>query len=218
MDRNSPLRDIKGVGAKTEELFHKIGVYTVGDILLHYPRTYIQYPQAKHVDEVSDGEQAAVLGRITRTPVVRKVRTMQITVTTISEMGVSLELVWYRMPYMKNNLKVGSTYIFYGKVNKKNGRLVMEQAAMFTEEESDKLTFLARNAQGDVGFGYNKEWYDSSVDMKFEDMDIAVPCGHDDILTMLYGDYKVPVCNTSSHNYPFYAKQKEFLLENGYEV
>ena len=41
MDRNSPLRDIKGVGAKTEELFHKIGVYTVGDILLHYPRTYI---------------------------------------------------------------------------------------------------------------------------------------------------------------------------------
>ena len=135
MDRNSPLREIKGVGAKTEELFHKIGVYTVGDILLHYPRTYIQYPQAKHVDEVLDGEQAAVLGRITRTPVVRKVRTMQITVTTISEMGASLELVWYRMPYMKNNLKVGSTYIFYGKVNKKNGRLVMEQAAMFTEEQ-----------------------------------------------------------------------------------
>ena len=65
MDRNSPLREIKGVGAKTEELFHKIGVYTVGDILLHYPRTYIQYPQAKHVDEVLDGEQAAVLGRIT---------------------------------------------------------------------------------------------------------------------------------------------------------
>ena len=60
---------------------------------------------------------------------------MQITVTTISEMGASLELVWYRMPYMKNNLKVGSTYIFYGKVNKKNGRLVMEQAAMFTEEQ-----------------------------------------------------------------------------------
>lgn len=55
MDRNSPLREIKGVGAKTEELFHKIGVYTVGDILLHYPRTYIQYPQAKHVDEVLDG-------------------------------------------------------------------------------------------------------------------------------------------------------------------
>lgn len=87
------------------------------------------------MDEVLDGEQAAVLGRITRTPVVRKVRTMQITVTTISEMGASLELVWYRMPYMKNNLKVGSTYIFYGKVNKKNGRLVMEQAAMFTEEQ-----------------------------------------------------------------------------------
>ena len=36
MDRNSPLREIKGVGAKTEELFHKIGVYTVGDIPVSY--------------------------------------------------------------------------------------------------------------------------------------------------------------------------------------
>ena len=85
MNADSPVTEIKGVGEKTKNLFEKMGVYTVGDILLHYPRTYIQYPQAKHVDEVSDGEQAAVLGRITRTAVVRKVRTMQITVTTISE-------------------------------------------------------------------------------------------------------------------------------------
>ena len=95
MNRDSSISEIKGVGAKTEELFHKIGVYTVGDILLHYPRTYIRYPEAKHVDEVTDGETAAVLGRITKTPVVRKVRSMQITVAVIGELGVSMELVWY---------------------------------------------------------------------------------------------------------------------------
>ena len=70
MNRNSSISEIKGVGAKTEELFHKIGVYTVRDILLHYPRTYTQYPKVKHVDEVNEGETAAVLGRITKTPVV----------------------------------------------------------------------------------------------------------------------------------------------------
>ena len=135
MNRDSSISEIKGVGAKTEELFHKIGVYTVGDILLHYPRTYIRYPEAKHVDEVTDGETAAVLGRITKTPVVRKVRSMQITVAVIGELGVSMELVWYRMPYMKNNLKVGNTYIFYGKAVKKNGRLTMEQPAVYSEEQ-----------------------------------------------------------------------------------
>ncbi|MDD6305380.1 MAG: DEAD/DEAH box helicase, partial [Clostridiales bacterium] len=135
MNQNSAISEIKGIGAKTEELFHKIGVYTVGDILLHYPRTYIQYPKTKHVDEVIEGETAAVVGRIVKTPVVRKVRTMQLVVTTIGEMNVSMELVWFRMPYMKNNLKVGCTYIFYGKVNRKNGRFVMEQSTVYSTEQ-----------------------------------------------------------------------------------
>ncbi|MBO5524293.1 MAG: ATP-dependent DNA helicase RecG [Roseburia sp.] len=135
MNRNSAISEIKGVGAKTEELFHKIGVYTVGDILLHYPRTYIQYPEIRHVDEVTEGETAAVLGRIVKTPVVRKVRTMQITVTMIGELDVSMELVWFRMPYMKNNLKSGCSYIFYGKVQRKNGRLVMEQPVVYSQEQ-----------------------------------------------------------------------------------
>lgn len=139
MNRDSSLREIKGIGAKTEELFHKIGVYTVGDILLHYPRTYVQYPAVRHVEEVADGETAAVLGRIGTSAVVRKVRTMQITVAVIRGMDASMELVWYRMPYMKNNLKVGNSYIFYGKVTKKNGRLVMEQPAVYSMEQYDGM-------------------------------------------------------------------------------
>ncbi len=39
MNRESLISEVKGIGAKTEELFHKLGVYTVGDILLHYPRS-----------------------------------------------------------------------------------------------------------------------------------------------------------------------------------
>lgn len=135
MDRNSPISDIKGIGAKTEELFHKLGVYTVGDMLLHYPRTYIQFPAAKYVNEAAEGEAAAVIGRIVRTPVVRKARNMPITVTSIGAAGVEMELIWFRMPYVKNNLKFGNTYIFYGKIAKKNGKLLMEQPAIYTQEQ-----------------------------------------------------------------------------------
>lgn len=135
MNRESSITQIKGVGAKTEELFHKLGVYTVGDILLHYPRTYVQYPEAKHVDEVTEGETAAVIGRVTKSPVVRRTRTMPITVTSIGAMGVEIELVWFRMPYIKNNITPGNTYVFYGKVQKKNGRFVIEQAVIYSQEQ-----------------------------------------------------------------------------------
>lgn len=135
MERNSSLREIKGIGAKTEELFQKMGVYTAGDILLHFPRTYIRYPVAKHVDEVTDLETAAVMGRILKIPVVKRVKNMQITVTTIEEMGVRMELVWFRMPYIKNSIKAGNTYIFYGKVQCKKGCLCIEQPVIYPLEQ-----------------------------------------------------------------------------------
>ena len=135
MDRNTPIKEIKGIGEKTEALFHKMNIYTVGDVLLNYPRTYIQFPEAKHVDEVVEGEIAAVIGRITSTPVVKKVRAMQITVTTIGDLGVKMNLVWFRMPYIKNSLHFGESYIFYGKVQHKNGRLTMEQPVIYSVEQ-----------------------------------------------------------------------------------
>ena len=135
MNRDSSITEIRGIGAKTEELFHKLGVYTVGDILLHYPRTYIRYPEAKQVDEVMEGEIAAVFGRIRKTPVVRRTKSMPVTVTSIEATGVEMELVWFRMPYIKNNLKPGNTYIFYGKVERKNGRFVMEQPVIYSQEQ-----------------------------------------------------------------------------------
>lgn len=135
MNRNSAITEIKGIGEKTAALFHKLNIDTVGDILLHYPRTYVQFPEAKHVDEVIEGENAAVIGRVLKSPVVRRTKSMPITVTSIGAMGAEMELVWFRMPYIKNNLKPGNTYVFYGKVLKKNGRLVMEQPVIYSQEQ-----------------------------------------------------------------------------------
>lgn len=135
MNRDSLISEIKGIGAKTEELFQKLGVYTVGDILLHYPRNYVQYPEAKYVDEVAEGETAAVVGRVLKTPAVRRTRSMPVTVTAVGTPEVQMELVWFRMPYIKNQVSAGSTYVFYGKVQNKGGRLVMEQAAIYPTEK-----------------------------------------------------------------------------------
>ena len=94
----------------------------------------MQFPVAKEVAEVTDGETAAVLGRVRKTPVVRRTRSMPVTVTTIGTDEAELELVWFRMPYIKSQLAPGNTYVFYGKVARKGSRLVMEQAAIYSGE------------------------------------------------------------------------------------
>ena len=116
MDQNSAIVEVKGIGEKTAALFQKLNIETVGDVLLHYPRTYVQFPKVKYVDEAVEGETAAIMGRVLKTPVVRRTRTMPVTVTTIGTKIAELELVWFRMPYIKNQLTPGTTYVFYGKI------------------------------------------------------------------------------------------------------
>ena len=102
----------------------------------------MQFPEIKRPDEVVEGETAAVIGQIRQTPIVKRVRSMQITVTSIVGMGKRLELVWFRLPYIKNSLHPGENYVFYGKVQHKNGRFVMEQPAIYTPEKYEAMEHL----------------------------------------------------------------------------
>ena len=49
MNQSTSIIEIKGIGEKTAVLFQKLNIETVGDLLLHYPRTYVQFPVAKEV-------------------------------------------------------------------------------------------------------------------------------------------------------------------------
>ncbi len=141
MNLQSPMTDIKGIGQKTEQLFQKMGVYTVGDILLHFPRTYIRYPKAEPIDEITSfsEEKHGVFAKVSSTPVVKSTRSMQITLLSIGSSGHKIELVWYRMPYIKNTLKTGQYYVFYGKVIPKNGHYVMEQPVVYSPEAYQQI-------------------------------------------------------------------------------
>ena len=55
MNQSTSIIEIKGIGEKTAALFQKLNIETVGDLLLHYPRTYVQFPVAKEVAEVTGG-------------------------------------------------------------------------------------------------------------------------------------------------------------------
>lgn len=141
MDLTAPIRSIKGVGAKTEQLFQKTGVYTVGDILFRFPREYTRYPEAVEISEaaVETNQKQSVLLRVERPAVVKSTKTMQIAAITGSHCGVLMEFVWFRMPYVRNTLKKGETFILYGTVQQKGGKLQMEQPVIFTPEKYNEI-------------------------------------------------------------------------------
>lgn len=137
MDQMSKIGALKGIGAKTEQLFHNLGVYTVGDILLHYPRNYEKMPSVVRLRELPGTAEvtAAVAVRVGQAPFVRAGRNMQVTSLTVQEQGVKAEFVWFRMPYLRSTLKVGEWFVFLGKVVRKGAVYHMEQPQIFAPEK-----------------------------------------------------------------------------------
>lgn len=141
MNQDSVITEIRGIGEKTKDLFAKMGVYTVGDILLHFPRTYIRYPKVQAIDDITEltEEPHAIAAKVTQAPVVKSGRRMQVTLLTIGSPGHRIQLVWYRMPYIKNSLKYGQYYVFYGKVSIREGKYVMEQPVVYQPKSYEQM-------------------------------------------------------------------------------
>ncbi len=142
MDIASPITAVKGIGEKTQKAFAKMGVYTVGDILLHFPRDYVKFPEITDIDELNNvnvSSTYAIHAVIKKAPVVKNTARMQITLQDIGSPGHMIQLVWYRMPYLKAQLVQGRHLIFYGHIKPKSGRYVMEQPVVYEVQKYEAI-------------------------------------------------------------------------------
>lgn len=131
-----PVNRIKGVGEKTAALFGKINVYTIDDLIRHYPRDYETYDAPVSIRETSPGNVQAVYGQITAIPNVKKVRNLSILNAILKDdNGDSIQLTFFNMPFLKKVLKPGGFYLFRGLVQQRGTHKFMEQPRMFTWDE-----------------------------------------------------------------------------------
>ena len=131
-----PVNRIKGVGEKTAALFGKINIYTVDDLIRHYPRDYETYDAPVSIRETSPGSVQAVYGQITAIPNVKKVRNLSILNAILKDdKGDSIQLTFFNMPFLKKVLKPGGFYLFRGLVQQRGTHKLMEQPRMFTWDE-----------------------------------------------------------------------------------
>ena len=117
MKTESPITELKGIGSQTAKRMNRIGVYTVGDILLHYPKDYIQFQAPIKPDELCREGHFAVVGRIMSVPILKRANRMELVQTKAGDLSKTVELIWFRMPYMRSKIRLGEIYVFYGKAD-----------------------------------------------------------------------------------------------------
>ncbi len=128
------VRSLKGIGDKTGELFEKLGVNTIDDLLHYYPRAYHAYEEPQSIKELEVDRMGAVAGILQKDASVRRFQNIQVITASLRDQTGTLQLVWYNMPFLRNTLQAGTYHVFCGKVVKKNNRLTMEQPEIYTRD------------------------------------------------------------------------------------
>ena len=139
MQMTDSVRCLKGVGDKVEKNLNKLGIYTVEDLLEYYPRTYQTYQSPVELEAVVPGKRQAVIGWLHRGLARIPGGRVEKTAGLLAEGDRKLQLLWYRMPYLRKQIGIGRTYIFYGTVKEKKGQWIMEQPEIFEPESYEKL-------------------------------------------------------------------------------
>jgi len=138
MDRSTPIIELKGVGEKTQKLFAKLNLYTVGDLLAFYPRDYENFHEPVSISHASPGEVCAVRAAVAGIPNEKRVKNLHILNVNVSDGTGNLQLTFFNMPFLKKTLKQGGFYIFRGTIQTRGKFKLMEQPKIYSMEEYGK--------------------------------------------------------------------------------
>lgn len=131
MKSRSSIGTLKGIGEKTENLFHRMGIYRVEDLIRYYPRGFEIYEDPVPISEVEEGKINTIAGSVFGRIAVSVNRSMQITTLNLKDLTGTIKVLWFRMPFLRTTLGKGGTLILRGRVVRKRDRLVMEHPEIF---------------------------------------------------------------------------------------
>ncbi|HNX06166.1 MAG TPA: ATP-dependent DNA helicase RecG [Bacteroidales bacterium] len=122
---DTPVEFCKGVGPSRSELLKKeLNIFTVGDLLLHYPFRYLDKTVFYKVNDISESlHYIQVKGVIHSVALAGIGRSARLVAYLADETG-EVELVWFNgVKWLKDKVLAGQKYVVFGKPSIFNGKL-----------------------------------------------------------------------------------------------
>lgn len=135
MQQNDSVECIRGVGEKTAKMLAKLGIFTVDDLLRHYPRDYEVFGLPTPIAGLREGSVAAVEAGVATYAEAKRMKGLTVVSCNVRDASGTLRLTWFNQVYLKNILKRGTHYIFRGRIVRKAGAIVMDQPKIYKKEE-----------------------------------------------------------------------------------
>ena len=133
------LKDVKGVGPKALTLLNKINIYTIEDLVTHYPFRY-DILERGDLTKTEDQGHIIIDGKVESVPILMRFKAglnkMNFRLVTASGVvGVSI----FNRAFLKNHLQVGTGVTVIGKFDKKKNVITASELKLETLSNKVKI-------------------------------------------------------------------------------
>ena len=117
MGRNCSLGELAGIGPRRVRALAKLGLTTLDDLLGHYPREYEDRREEYTVRTAPEGRAVCVRALVAEPPRLSRIRKGLdlIKVRAVDGSG-QMWVTFFNQTYVKNALRPGEEYVFYGRI------------------------------------------------------------------------------------------------------
>ena len=153
---DTPVALLGYAAKKRTEILAGMGIHTVQDVLLHFPRRQEEYLDSVRIADVQPDTIVSITARVAKAANRRSFkRRMTITEASLDDGTGKVGALWFNQPYLAKTLVAGRIFRFTGKVTKTkyglriiNPRYESAAALETHEEENDADSLIAPKASG----------------------------------------------------------------------
>ena len=112
---SDPITLLRGIGPAKAKLFHTLNIFTLEDLICHFPRGYEDRTQLVQVCDLEADKPACFRAMVMNTPRTNHIRQgLDLTKVQVADHSGRLNLTFFNSRYAAENLEYGREYIFYG--------------------------------------------------------------------------------------------------------
>ena len=113
-----PITILKGIGPSKAKQFANLNIFTLGDLICHFPRGYEDRTKLVPIEKLESDIPACFRAMVMNTPKTAHIRKgLDITRVQVADTTGRLNLTFFNSKYVSEQLQYGKEYIFYGAVS-----------------------------------------------------------------------------------------------------
>ncbi len=115
---SDPITVLKGVGTARAKLFAQLNIFTLEDLICHFPRGYEDRTWLCTIEKLEVDKPACFKAMVMNTPRTAHIRKgLDLTRVQVADHTARINLTFFNNKYAAQQLQYGQEYIFYGAVS-----------------------------------------------------------------------------------------------------